>query len=407
MRDFACPNCGQRLAFENSVCLSCSSPLGFSFGSRTLVVISDFAPSDAAGRLGGIVDGLRYRLCDNLHVARCNWLVEIADDGVDAARRGEGGAESEGSASKPERRRSRWRLRRRSGRANSALVAPAPPAAESGPALCESCRLTRTRPNDSDTGGLEAFAEAETAKRRVILELAELGLPITDREADPRFGLAFDLLSSATDQVLTGHQDGVITLDLAEADDPHREQLRVEMGEPYRTLLGHFRHEIGHYYYTVLVDDEARERFVSLFGDPDADYQAALERHYADGAPAGWEADHVSSYATMHAAEDWAETFAHYLHIRDTLDTAAAFGFAPAGAALDRPQLGRAGFDRIIELWLPLAWSLNMVNRSMGHVDLYPFVLPEPVLEKMRFVYELCATTSARLGAAPRQQPAA
>jgi hypothetical protein len=169
----------------------------------------------------------------------------------------------------------------------------------------------------------------------------------------------------------------------------HREQLRIAMAEPYRTLLGHFRHEIGHYYYYRLVHTAAQyqETARALFGDAEADYQAALDRHYSQGAPQGWEANYVSSYATMHPAEDWAETFAHYLHIRDTLDTAAAFSFAPASATFERRNLGPSGFDAIIELWLPLSWALNMVNRSMGHDDLYPFVLPSKVLEKMRFIH--------------------
>ena len=131
------------------------------------------------------------------------------------------------------------------------------------------------------------------------------------------------------------------------------------------------------------------QRFHELFGDPDADYQAALDRHYNEGAPPGWDDIYVSSYATMHPAEDWAETFAHYLHIRDTLDTAAAFGFAPAAATFERRMLGPSGFDTIIDMWLPLAWALNMVNRSMGKEDLYPFVLPPAVLEKMRFVHTI------------------
>ncbi|KAA8890823.1 hypothetical protein F3087_06220 [Nocardia colli] len=357
MRDFACPNCGQQLAFENSVCLSCSSPLGFSLADLALVVIG--APPGGAPNesMTGVVDASRFRLCDNLHVAQCNWLVAVPEPAADTAPDGNGNATPNGK-----------------------------------PVLCESCRLTRTRPNDLDPAGLAAFAEAEAAKRRLIVELTELGLPIVGRDQDPDRGLAFDLLTSASGKVITGHKNGVITLDLAEANDPHREQLRIEMDEPYRTLLGHFRHEIGHYYYMILVaTDEAAQRFRALFGDPDADYQAALNRHYSDGAPAGWESAYVSSYATMHAAEDWAETFAHYLHIRDTLDTAAAFGIAPAGASLDRPQVGRAGFDKIIDLWLPLAWSLNMVNRSMGHPDLYPFVLPDPVLDKMRLAHDLCA----------------
>jgi hypothetical protein len=256
--------------------------------------------------------------------------------------------------------------------------------------LCEACRLTRTRPADTDTDAIEAFGTAETNKRRVILELDELGLPIRGRDVDPETGLAFDLLSSAKQPVITGHANGVVTLDLAEGDDVHREQLRVSMDEPYRTLIGHFRHEIGHYYQMVLVGTgEHRERFEELFGDPDEDYQAALDRHYGDGPPDNWPQNYVSSYATMHPAEDWAETFAHYLHIRDTLDTAAAFAMAPSGATLESVLLGDVGFAQIIDLWLPLTWALNQINRSMGHQDLYPFVLPEPVLSKMRFIHGL------------------
>ncbi|MCV7193585.1 zinc-binding metallopeptidase family protein [Mycolicibacterium brumae] len=321
MRDFRCPGCGQHLAFENSMCLACDTPIGYSLPDRAMLPVRD---------------GGELALCANLHVAQCNWLV------------------------------------------------PA-----SGPELCESCRLTRTRPADSDVEAMAAFALAETAKRRLVAELAELSLPITGRDADPDYGLAFDLLSSAGGPVTTGHQNGVITLDLAEGDDAHREQLRAEMDEPYRTLLGHFRHEIGHYYFYVLIDPAPalRAQFAELFGDPDLDYQAALDRHYSQGPPAGWEDSFVSSYATMHPAEDFAETFAHYLHIRDTLDTAAAFGLAPANAGYDGKLLGLSAFDSLIEMWLPLVWSLNMVNRSMGRDDLYPFVLPPAVLQKLQFLH--------------------
>ncbi|BBX60936.1 hypothetical protein MSAS_01100 [Mycobacterium saskatchewanense] len=333
MRDFHCPNCGQRLTFENSECLSCGSALGFSLEQMALLVI---AKGDE-GEHAGAVPAEEYQLCGNLYLAECNWLVPKSDRG----------------------------------------------------SLCVSCALTLERPNDADTEGLAAFARAEAAKRRLIVELHELRLPIIGRDQDPDYGLGFRLLSSAHEKVITGHENGVITIDLAEGDDVHREQLRVEMEEPYRTLLGHFRHEIGHYYYYRLIAPTADyvARFNELFGDPDADYQEALDRHYRNGAPEGWQETFVSSYATMHAAEDWAETFAHYLHIRDTLDTCAWCGLAPATATFDRPPLGPSAFQMIIDLWLPLSWSLNMVNRSMGHDDLYPFVLPTKVLEKMQFIH--------------------
>ncbi|RIJ76433.1 hypothetical protein D1871_12755 [Nakamurella silvestris] len=337
MRDFACPNCGQRLAFENSLCLSCGSAIGF--GSRML----DFEVLAADGTAVG--DGQTSKMCANLNRIGCNWLAAVDEPG----------------------------------------------------GFCFSCRLTRTVPAATDPVANAEFAEAETAKRRLLVELLELQLPINGRDVEPVRGLCFDLLSSARTQVMTGHDEGVITLDLAEGNDLHRERLRVSMGEPYRTLLGHFRHEIGHYYYLVLAETgQARADFDELFGDPDADYQQALDRHYSEGAPAGWEADFVSSYATMHPAEDWAETFAHYLHIRDTIDTAAAFGFAPSGAAMDRRLPGDAGFSRMIELWLPLSWALNMINRSMGHRDLYPFVLAGPVLDKMRLVHRLVTEQADR-----------
>ncbi|MGV9827597.1 MULTISPECIES: zinc-binding metallopeptidase family protein [unclassified Gordonia (in: high G+C Gram-positive bacteria)] len=341
MRDFHCRNCGQQLSFENTVCLNCGKSLGFHLPSRTMQVLDENEV--------GAVDGTAVIRCANNLPAACNWLVE------------QGGGL---------------------------------------PTLCESCRLTRTRPPESETQAMQDFAEAEMAKRRVIFELDNLNLPIFGKDVDPQNGLAFDLLSSAHEPVTTGHADGVITLDLAEGNDVHREELRVSMDEPYRTLIGHFRHEIGHFYQMVLVGDGPRlARYEELFGDPNTSYQDALDRHYNQGPPEGWEQDYVSSYATMHPMEDWAETFAHYLHIRDTLDTAAAFAVAPAGAILDADLPGQVGFDRIIDWWLPLTWALNQINRSMGHQDLYPFVLPPKVLEKMEFIHELI-TAEREAGAA-------
>jgi hypothetical protein len=237
--------------------------------------------------------------------------------------------------------------------------------------LCASCSRTRTRPADGDAE--QEFRTAEAAKRRLLFELGELNLPTED--------IVFDFLSSAAQPVTTGHANGVITLDLAESDDAHRERMREEMGEPYRTVLGHLRHEIGHYYWPILADtDEKVARARELFGDDREDYQAALERHYEQGPPAGWQQRHVSAYATMHPMEDWAETFAHYLHIRDTLQTAAEYGLTTR-----EPETMQQRFAA----WVPLSRALNAVNRSMGRDDLYPFVLAPPVMDKLALVDEL------------------
>jgi hypothetical protein len=270
--------------------------------------------------------------------------------------------------------------------------------------LCLSCRLTRTRPADADlapgspTG--ETFRAAEAAKRRIVFQFLELCLPVLPH--DGQRGLAFDLLSSAVEPVTTGHHNGVITIDLAESDDVYREQMRRELGEPYRTMLGHLRHECGHWFWTVLVEPHAAalDLFRFLFGDERADYGDALRRHYEQGPPPGWVDRYVSAYATAHPWEDWAETFAHYLHIRDTLQTAAAFGMLVTGPG-PNPNLRAAPspepeerFEDIFDDWIPLTYALNAVNRSMGKDDLYPFVLSGAVVEKLAFVHDLVRSVS-------------
>jgi hypothetical protein len=201
--------------------------------------------------------------------------------------------------------------------------------------------------------------------------------------------LAFDLLSSRDRSVTTGHANGVITLDLAEGDDAHREKVRERLGEPYRTLLGHLRHEIGHYYWRSLMGGpEHLGTFRALFGDERADYPAAIKRHYAEGAPDGWRETYVSSYATMHPWEDWAETFAHYLHLRDVLQTAHAYGLSVDGDPAEvPPDADGVGIEELVGRWLPLSYGLNAVNRSMGKDDLYPFVLTPAVVTKLGAVH--------------------
>jgi len=257
----------------------------------------------------------------------------------------------------------------------------ADPASPAG--LCFNCTLTRTRPADGDLAGLGQYAVAEAAKRRLVFELDDLGLPV--RVSDTYVGLAFDLLSSSRGKIITGYENGVITLDLAESDDAHREALRASMEEPYRTVLGHFRHEIGHYYCELLaLTPDGRDDFRRLFGDETIPYEEALERHYAEGQGAGWQNTYISAYAAMHPLEDFAEVFAHYLHISDALQTAAEFGMLPGAASHGR------GFAEVVTgTWLPLTKGLNQINRSMGRADLYPFVLAEPVLAKLAYVADL------------------
>ncbi len=340
MRSFACPSCAQLVFFDNSICLRCETQIGLDPASLALV-----EPSDELVR------------CANQLVAACNWLVPT---GVDGAATDDG--------------------------------------------LCVSCQLTRTRPDDDDPDALEAFATAERQKRRLVYQLLDLGLPVAPYDDEAASGIAFDLLSSRFDQVMTGHADGVITLDLAESDDAHREQVRQQMGEAYRTVLGHLRHEIGHYYWDVLVTDDRVDEVRSLFGDDRLDYGEALERHYGSGPPVDWADHHVSQYATMHPWEDWAETFAHYLHLRDALQTAAAFGIEVHGPAAEVGDVegelevvpvepdDAQPIDDLVADWLALSYALNAMSRSLGNDDLYPFVLAPEVVAKLGLVHDLVTT---------------
>jgi hypothetical protein len=320
----SCGVCGSAVYFENSACLHCGSNLAYLRDSRTVV---------AADRQGKYTDasGAVWHRCANILLSGCTWL-----------------------------------------------------AAESG-GQCFSCELTRTRPNDGDAKGLSQFLAAEKAKRHLIAELDDLGLPIVTRAEDPDGGLAFDLLSSVNENVVIGHAAGVITINLAESDDAYRERMRAQLDEPYRTMLGHFRHEVGHYFETALVfshDGRTREAR-DLFGDDTKDYQAEIDRHYSEGAPADWNERFISKYATMHPYEDFAESFAHYLHICDTLETAREFGLIPTSSRCP-------SFRALVETdWLPLSIALNQVNRSMGKDDLYPFVLSSAVIDKLEFVHKL------------------
>ncbi len=266
-----------------------------------------------------------------------------------------------------------------------------------GEEYCLSCRMTSVRPGEDDPEGLVRYRAAEMAKRRVIRQLLTLRFPVDESTLD------FKLKNSSVEPVMTGHADGTVTLDLAESDDARRVALREQLGEPYRTLVGHFRHELGHYYQDILLNTEQKwEHCRAMFGDERESYSDALDRHYNEGPPSDWPTRFVSAYATMHPWEDWAETFAHYLHIRAVLETSADFGVRVEGPTAVNPdgendefeaapQFGASdrSFDEIWSDWLPLTYALNQINRAMGKDDLYPFVLSQPAVDKLTFMHLL------------------
>jgi hypothetical protein len=284
-----------------------------------------------------------------------------------------------------------------------------------GNPFCVSCRLNRTIPDLTVPSNHDLWARMETAKRRLVYSLLNLKLPIANKTEDPRQGLAFDFLSDvvapdgSVSKILTGHDNGLITLNLSEADDATREKNRHAMNEPYRTLLGHFRHEIGHYYWDRLVPGtKFLEPFRALFGNEQADYREALKLYYANGAPTNWRENFISAYATSHPWEDWAETWAHFMHIQDALEVANDFGLAgktlrinPAKAA-NKAWLSttRSTMEEIVGAWAELSIALNSINRSMGLQDTYPFVLSTAVVNKLRFVLEVISAGAARTNAA-------
>jgi hypothetical protein len=345
MRLFKCQACDQATYFENLACGSCGVALGY------LPVTGELAALEperdhfvALTRKRPLV-----RYCENIRFDACNWLIP----------------------------------------------------ADQGSKFCLACRHNHMIPDLSISENLIRWRQMEIAKHRLFYTLIALKLPLRSLAEDPEHGLAFDFPIDDPEQstILTGHDAGLITINLNEADDAYREKLRHSMGEPYRTLLGHFRHEVGHYFWDHLVRDAGRlQNCRAVFGDERQDYAAALERHYARGAPPDWQGNFISAYATAHPWEDFAETWAHYLHIVDTLETASTFGLRihpmatknkALHADLDFDPHHAASMKSLIDAWLPLTFALNNLNRSMGYSDLYPFVLAAPVIRKMQFIHEI------------------
>jgi hypothetical protein len=355
MKLFQCQNCGQPLHFENTRCERCGLSLGYLPDRETISALKPHGdaanPDQKAWR--ALADGKRYRFCANAAYDACNWLIP---------------------ASSPD-------------------------------AYCAACRHNRMIPDLSLPENLSRWRALETAKHRLFYTLFQLRLPVETQAQNPS-GLAFQFLADvgpATPSVMTGHADGVITINLAEADDVERERRRQQMGELYRTLLGHFRHEIGHYYWGRLIANTPHlEEFRRVFGDERQNYADALQNYYANGAPTDWSERFISAYASSHPWEDFAETWAHYFHMVDTLETAHVAGLAVSPKL---PQSPGTVFDfhprdtdmkRLVEAWFALTFAVNSVNRSMGLHDLYPFVLGPLAVEKLTFVQERIRAISSR-----------
>ena len=347
MKLFKCQHCGQLLHFENNKCEKCSRRLGYIAEAETL---SALEPEGDSWRALAVT-GKLYRFCANAQYDVCNWLVEA--DGNDIY----------------------W----------------------------IACRHNHMVPDTSIESNVDAWRKIEAAKHRLFYTLLKLKLPLDGAKNGGGERLAFDFLATSTvpgaQAVMTGHDHGLITLALEEADDVERENRRTTMHEPYRTLLGHLRHEVGHYYWDILVRDGGQlDGCRAIFGDERVDYAAALQRHYAEGAPPNWQDNFVSAYATTHPWEDFAETWAHYLHIVDTLEMARAFGIyvnppiARGGeleAAVDFQPYRAPDVTTLVDTWIPLSNALNSLNRTMGQPDVYPFILSPAVIKKLGAIHDL------------------
>jgi hypothetical protein len=356
-RSYQC-RCGSRIFFRNTLCLACKSPLGY-LPDEGRVAALDPGPAQGTWRAEG--RGTVLKSCANRDSpAACNWMTDVANSS----------------------------------------------------SYCIACRLNRTIPNLDDTDNVRYWAKIEIAKRRLVSQLLTFGLPVRSKlEEDPERGLMFDILRSPPGgpRVMTGHASGLITINAEEADDAQREQIKYALREPYRALVGHFRHEVGHYYWDRLVwNTQWLDPFRQLFGDERASYAEGLKRNYEQGPPADWASSYVSSYATSHPWEDWAETWAHYMHVVDSLGTAMGFGLDAGNLQCDIQPFTRDALYApddpqaehlltLLNAWIEIVTVLNEMARSLGQPDFYPFVMCKPVVAKLHFIHMVIA--DARMNA--------
>ena len=354
MKTFIC-QCGNKLYFSNNQCVACGLLLGFLPDDLQL---SSFT-TDQFGHLQASTNGRSYRQCENyLKHNVCNWMIPFDDPHE----------------------------------------------------FCQACQLNEVIPNLEVEGNKNLWYSLEQAKRRLLYTLYKLKLPVFNRQQEPVFGLGFEFLEdevadeygnelTVKNYVSTGHAAGIVTINVKEAQTSIRHQVRESLNENYRTLIGHLRHESGHYYWDRLIkNSHLIEQFRTLFGDERMDYSKSMHDYYKQGPKMNWQNVWVSAYASMHPWEDWAETWAHYLHMVDTLETASDFDFSVSGNKVANPLVGSGqhdyvytatSFTHLFNDWCRLTEVLNGLNRSMGLEDAYPFVIPISALDKLRFVHQV------------------
>ena len=342
MKVFECGYCNYPLFFENNQCSNCGHACGYRDSDHKMLTFDPLGTSLISDR-----EKIEYKYCKNKEHEVCNWLLEKNDKHD----------------------------------------------------YCPACQLNRTIPNLSDKENFPKWKNLEIAKHRLIYQLQKMGLELLSKMVNNE-GLCFDFIVKMNNpNIMTGHASGVITILLQEADSVLREQIRKQLQEPYRTLIGHLRHEVGHYFWERLISNnkEALSAFRAIFGNEEADYSNALQIYYKVGALDNWQDFFISKYATSHPWEDWAETWAHYLHIMDMVETAHFFGLKVNSNEISKNMRIEATFDpylikdfeTIINTCIPLSFAVNSINRAMGVPDVYPFVITQGVVKKMTFIHEL------------------
>ena len=344
MKLFQCSNCNNPIYFENTSCEKCGNNLGYLNETEEMV-------SFKAENLPKSPTDKKLNYCANYNLDACNWLVPDSSETT----------------------------------------------------YCEACDTNHMIPDLNYPENKLDWQKIEAAKHRLFYSLHKLKLPTKFTINGQLLNLTFDFLASDPnnpDAVKTGHDNGLITLNIQEANAAHREFIKEQLHERYRTLLGHFRHEVGHFYWDALIkpNQDILNEFRSIFGDDTEDYGQALQNHYKNGAPANWRDSYISSYATMHAWEDWAESWAHYMHMMDMLETSYSFGIeidpelkkvTSLDVSCDFDPYEGADIEKIIKHYLPLTYVVNSLNRSMGHQDAYPFIVSEPVIKKFKFIHKV------------------